>query len=1066
MGLKSYARVRQDLYDESLDSQLAPSLAEVYLQRGHDLYRNSESFFAATYLSETIKRVLREVAETVAGRGKRNVFPLFSLYGGGKTHLLLTIIHAVRNPYALQKVDPELGALYSNARPRLVVLDGESDELCPNPSKPLGLGPYEVRTVWGSLAYQLGRYAELREEDEKVYAPGAVTLKKLLGEEPVVILIDEIAKYVTRFRESSDSSLKGYGNSVVSFIESLAKAVEGTKAALVITLPLEVKDGEEKYIEVYREAARMIRNGIGRVVSNYEMPLRPEETVEVLKRRIFEQVDAKVVGELRSKYLVLYQSEAKFFGNQAVQLAARLNVTAPFHPTYLDTLYDIVTRNPELQRTRDALRISRLVVRRILRSDEDPDFIMPWHIDVADETIRGFVLTQPFAYFEPVVNKDLFEKARELDPRGLVYRLALSIFLRTYVYGRLLIPENVFPGKEDIAFMVYEEGLARSLGIKPVDILNALNMAENELYYLRVRHERYWFNPVPSVREFCEDKTERVDPNKVRSKLLEAVNKLAVGGPPNAPRKAAESRLFEVIISEGPLPIDEPRYILVISPKNLSKEEIRKIIYEVKSGGGKVYRNTIAVLYPSDERKLEDLSMHAATIVACDEVEKQLEEIYPDEEYRNYERKALQRYRNKKWEELMYKILAAFDTIAFPSEQEVTEDRVSLRDTSLARGAEEALADPGLAKAKIDRLNFAELDFLIKKILGSSLAESDKELMVKDILTYFYTNPRLPFVKRDLVLEALKEGIENLKIGLQRGGEIYWLRIYKQGEAVGLPVGRVPDSVYESDIVLPWRKAASRMLESLKPRVVEEQGRKVRVSYVFREKNRETPLIDLDKEKAIEMFLSYPVVEKIEEIRHEVLVDVVPSRVEVLPGGEVSVEITIQPIGSIERPVALHVDRGVVDPSSGLLPLKTRWSITAPEAEGEYSYTVRVESPELEQPAIARLTVSVRTERTPIINKLLVEDLEEFEDLVRSKELGPLVLEKGVIRLERDSEHFELSARGSDPLVFLELAKELKRSTGIHAVKEFSAEVVLTKPIDVKGDVNSILSKYRGVKAL
>ncbi|MGC8987916.1 DUF499 domain-containing protein [Infirmifilum sp.] len=1064
MGLKEYARARSDLFDEALDAQLAPSLADAYLGRGHELYRDPERFFAATYLSDSMKGILREVAEAALGRGARRIFPLFSLYGGGKTHLLLAIVHAARRPEALGRLDPELGALYAKARPRVVVLDGESDELCPNPSKPLSLAPYQVRTIWGSLAHQLGRYAQLREEDEKAYAPTAEALHRLLGEEPAVILVDEIAKYATRFLESGDEGLRGYGKNVIAFVESLAKAVEGTRAALVVTLPLEVREGEERYVDAYREAVGMIRSGLGRVTAAYDVPLRPEEIMHVLKRRIFESIDERRVQELRSRYLDLYSREQDVFGRGAVDAASKLDATAPFHPSYLETLYDIVTRNPELQRTRDALRISRLVVRRILQSGEDPDFVMPWHIDVADDKVRGFLLTQSFASFAPVVDKDLLGRARQLDPTGLLYRVALSIFLRTYVYGTALTPERVFPTKEDVAFMVYEESLARGTGRKPVDVQNQLNIAASELLYLQERDGRYWYNPMRSVIEIVEDEAKRVSPVTARERLVDALRKLAREPPPGAPREGAP-RLFDAQVGDEPLPLDKPAHYLVISPRRLSDDEVRRIIFERKEGGGKVYRNTVAVLYPSDARRVEHLLGLCAKLVACNSVEKQLKEIYLDKDSRELQGKKLRELSKKLEEQLYSEIISAFDTVAFPSGEDVVKARASPRATSLAVVAEDTLASPDVGKAKIYALSFDELDHLLKST-GVALSEGEKELTVGDILSYFFTNPRLPFVRRELVLQALMEGVSTLRIGLQRGSKLFWARVYRREEAPEYPSGEAPESVLETDIVLPRRLAASRLLESLKPGVAESQGRKVRVSYAVLIDRRETPLDQLPPDKVVDVLLTSPLVRIEEEIGDRVLVTVARSAVEAAPGEEVAVEVFVEPVEPLKQPVSLRVSEGSVEPSSGVPPFKATWRLRAPEAEGEYRFEVTATSPELERPALGALAVFVKAERVPLIRRLVAKELEGLEDLLRSGEFGPLELEEGHVRLERGDLSVELTVRRVDPAVFPALVRELMRSTGIFAPRELRALLKLGKPVEYTDETERKLSKYRGVDLL
>jgi len=193
-----------------LDELLAPSLADVYFGRGHEVYANADLFYASTHFSDSMRRVLRGVAEAARG-GFRKVFPLFSLYGGGKTHLLIAILHAVRRPEALAKVDPELAKVYAEARPRLVVLDGESDELCPNPAKPLRFEALRGCNGLGLAGPPAWPLRPLKVEDEKVYAPSVEAIRRLLGDEPTVILVDEIAKYAARFTGSSDPSCRATG---------------------------------------------------------------------------------------------------------------------------------------------------------------------------------------------------------------------------------------------------------------------------------------------------------------------------------------------------------------------------------------------------------------------------------------------------------------------------------------------------------------------------------------------------------------------------------------------------------------------------------------------------------------------------------------------------------------------------------------------------------------------------------------------------------------------------------------------------------------------------------------
>ncbi|MCS7105253.1 MAG: ATP-binding protein [Thermofilaceae archaeon] len=1064
MGLKVYAQPRRDLFAEELDARLAPSLAEAYLGQGPELYSNPGLFFASTYFSESIRRVLREVAEAVLGRGVRRVFPLFSLYGGGKTHLLLTVMHAVRSPSELARLDPELAQLYSVASPRLVVLDGESDELCPNPLRSLDVKSYRVKTIWGSLAHQLGLYAELREEDERVLAPSTEALRRVLHKQRAIILVDEIAKYATRFMESGDETLRRYGNSVIPFIESLAKAVEESGVALVITLPLEVREGEERYMEAYRAAAKMIRDGIWKMAQGYEIPLRTEEIVEVLKKRIFEAIDDKQVQDLKIRYLSLYSGERKVFGAAALDKASRLDVCAPFHPSFLDTLYDIVTRNPDLQRTRDALRISRYVVRKILEGGEDPDFVMPWHMDLAYDRLRGLLITESSKEFSPVVDKDIMERARR---NSLLYKVALSIFLRTYVYGNVLKPERAFPTREDVVFMVYEEGYAKNAGVRPADVLNELEAARGLLLYLQERDGQFWFNPMRSVVELVEDEARRVSLIEATALLEEHVRELVERSTPGAQREGAAPRLFDCSIIGGKeLPPDEPGYYLIIVPRRLSRDELRRLIFE-REGGSRVYRNSIAVLYPSDERRLERLQGLCSRLKACRTISAQLRELYYDEDARELQKRRLSDFEKRIRSQLEDEILSTFDTIAFPKDYEVIEVKVQSRGSSLARIAEESLASPEVGKAKIDRLDFEELDFILKEV-GVDLPEGGSVKLVKDLIDLFSTNSRLPFVKSDLILRALSEGVKRLRIGLQRGDEIYCARVYKTAmELPAAPEGETPpNGVSESDLVLPWRVAAERFLERLsKPLLEETPDGKVRIVHVFRVGDREVPLADLQPNEAAEMLRVYTVLKKVEKLTFPILIDFSPSRMELTPGEEGEVVVELEPVGRITDSVTLNVDSGEIEPMNGQLPLRAVWKLKAPDAEGVYTRKLTVSVPGLERPAVREFSLVVRAKVQPtqLLRGFEVKDLLEFESLTESTRIGPLRLRRGYIRLEQGEQKASLSVENVDPETFKEIFRTLMSGLGIYAPREFTAELELERQAELSEEVKRELSKYKHV---
>ncbi|WP_367883170.1 DUF499 domain-containing protein [Thermococcus peptonophilus] len=95
------------------------------------------------------------------------------------------------------------------------------------------------------------------------------------------------------------------------------------------------------------------------------------ELVEVLKKRIFKSVDenerAKILGKIRTEI-----SNTDVFGH-APHFEEELRKNYPFHPEYVDVLRTIIERTG-LQRTRDMLRITRIVVRELVMKYSETGF--------------------------------------------------------------------------------------------------------------------------------------------------------------------------------------------------------------------------------------------------------------------------------------------------------------------------------------------------------------------------------------------------------------------------------------------------------------------------------------------------------------------------------------------------------------------------------------------------------------------------------------------------------------------------------------------------------------------
>jgi len=296
---------------------------------------------------------------------------------------------------------------------------------------------------------------------------------------------------------------------------------------------------------------------------------------------------------------------------------------------------------------------------------------------------------------------------------------------------------------------------------------------------------------------------------------------------------------------------------------------------------------------------------------------------------------------------------------------------------------------------------------------------------------------------------------------LQRGSEVYWVRVHEPGEVVAVPEGQPPDAVLEPDIVLPWRVAAEKLLDRLKPRVEERDGRLFRVYYALVMDRREVELEGLPREKAVEMLKAYPLVRREEEIVAGVTLNLEPSYVEARPGSPIEVKVAVEPVGRVEEPVKLSVSEGGVEPGGGIPPFAAIWRLKAPESEGEYAFEVAAE---LRKRTVKQLRVVVRREYKEEVVGFEVQDVLECEDL--QKLFPGLTLEEGRAQLGAERQEIAVAGKGVHPEVFISLVKEAMSLSGIRPPKVFYAKLALPKPVEPTPELESTLSRFKSVRRL
>jgi predicted AAA+ superfamily ATPase len=985
-------RVREDVYDEALDERMAPSLGGVVLGKEHEMYVKPERFFERTLVTEQMANILGDILRVLRGEGGRKVLVLNALYGGGKTHTLLTIYHALSAPHLLSKARPESGDVRERVsrlveevgrlgRPDLVVIDGYFSELAPSPMSPLDARAYKVRTLWGYLAHSLGSYGVLREYDEKQVAPEADKLLKVLENRSAVILMDEVAHYIKRFYEVPDRDLQRYCSAVETFMESLVKAVDLARSAvLVISLPAEKREEEiivEATYQAMRQTIERMFKALARVYTEYVEPIAPRNVPALLRTRLFEEVDERRARDVYEMLRRAYEENKEVFGAQAIPMEEVLK-TYPFHPLYVDTLIEILDKHGGLQKTRDLLRISRKALREVLREGKPYDLIMPWHIDLSKDPIRNALLIGDYEGFKQVVEDDIRERVRYFEKPLLAKIAALALLARTFVYGGgLALPPKAeaLPSERDLAQMVYEPATFHSEGWAPKDVVDAVRWVSGNLLYV-VRDERtgrLWFTKFVTPIKYVEERAKKVDDLSAIEKIRSYVEKLLretpadVSGRRRGARvrpKAFDPELSRAFKSCEPIDVDSRRYVLLACLDVPEREDERRglleeVFYKTKGGGTRRYANTIYVAFPSAQERVRWALDFAKKLIACDEVEREgiVERLTGSlsgkdaEIAREILKRKLEEYRTGVFEGLISATLGIFDRIAHPHYDEarlanaVKEMEFAAHADSIITAVERSLSSTGVGKLKTE-MDFDTLEYFLKG-MGVDVSEGGEPRTVGAIVDYFYSNPRLPAAPEEAIVEAIRDGVRRLKIGVRAKGRVHFKRVYTT-EAPQASEGELAAVLDDGDEVLPWRVALAEQMKALKRREFTEGGVRKVEEYVLRVEGRgvlvDEVLSDL-KKFDLEQLRVAPIVKVVREV--SVKLEVPQRVIEVEEGGPISIEVYVARIGPytgevLLRPSAGKVDRERLEVGDAFTKERVCWTVEAPREEGQYQYTLEV----------------------------------------------------------------------------------------------------------------------------
>lgn len=568
-------------------SEFAADLTAVRTGRATPEYGDARAFYERTFITEGMGNLLTQVSQRLNGKGGEPVIQLQTAFGGGKTHTLLAVYHMASRHCALRDLSG-IPALLARAglkdvpRAQVAVLDGTAHA----PGQPWSSDGQAIRTLWGELAWQLGKadgFALVKKSDATGTSPGKDVLCTLLARyAPCVVLLDELVVYIRQFVKSQALSGGTY-DSNLSFIQSLTEAAKLVPNVVVLaSLPeSNSQAGGPRGVA----ALQALEAVVNRVQALWKT-VAPEEAFEIVRRRLFESIrDAKGRDLVCRAFADAYVAEGAKLPQetQESRYYDRMVQSYPIHPEVFAQLYEVWTTIEGFQRTRGVLKLMAKVIYRLWQDNNKDLMILPGSLPLYDGSARNELIYYLGPGWDPVLDRDIDGERAETTVLEIkearfgsvqaARRVARTVFLGSAPSSVTTKPGIRGLDRARVLLGCLQPGQSSSL------YSDALNRLADQLHYLNSSGDRaqdatrYWFDTRANLRREMEERKKRFeDKNEVRGRMAEVLKKLT-----------GSATVFDgahIFTPHSDVPDDSALRLIVLAPEQFYSQEESRVAFD------------------------------------------------------------------------------------------------------------------------------------------------------------------------------------------------------------------------------------------------------------------------------------------------------------------------------------------------------------------------------------------------------------------------------------------------------------------------------------------------------
>jgi hypothetical protein len=352
---------------------------------------DGRAFFEENYFTNGMLALVERAFRHLSGSGAgSSVFQLSQAMGGGKTHSMISLGLLARDPNLRQEVCSQIEG--GNPAPNLgacqvVGFNGRSTDAAGG--------------IWGSIAEQLGKGDQFAKYVSPLLsAPGPQAWKELLGEQPLVIFLDELPPYL----EYAVAVPVGNGNLATVTTAALANLFVAVTEMPNVCLVLSdlggtnYSGGQDNINQAVDKAIQQL-TGESRRIAVPITPVNPngDELYHILRKRLFAEVAPQnAINGVAGSYREALR-EAVNMGLTTTtpeSLYTRVQDSYPFHPD-LRELVGKFKENEGFQQTRGVIRLMQMVVSDLWHSGKAAglELIHPYDLDLNKDELASEVRT-------------------------------------------------------------------------------------------------------------------------------------------------------------------------------------------------------------------------------------------------------------------------------------------------------------------------------------------------------------------------------------------------------------------------------------------------------------------------------------------------------------------------------------------------------------------------------------------------------------------------------------------------------------------------------------------------